>query len=209
VGDVGTDLSEELRTFLLAQPCFFVASAPLGRGGRVNVSPKGLDTLRVLGPRECAYLDLTGSGNETSAHVLENGRLTFMACSFGERPRILRLYGRGAVHLPDSPRWAELRSAFGDAEGVRQIITLAIERVQTSCGYGVPRMEFQGHRPTLTRWAETRGDAGLARYRAEKNAVSIDGLPTHLASPPASGDLGPRRRRRTDPPAAELTPPAD
>jgi hypothetical protein len=209
MGEVGTELSEELRTFLLAQPCFFVASAPVGRGGRVNVSPKGLDTLRVLGPRECAYLDLTGSGNETSAHVLENGRLTIMACSFGERPRILRLYGRGVVHLPTSPRWEELRPAFGNAEGVRQIITLAIERVQTSCGYGVPRMEFQGQRPTLTRWAETKGDAGLARYRAEKNTVSIDGLPTHLARPPPSGDPGPHRRSRLGPSAGGVTPPAD
>jgi hypothetical protein len=182
MGDVRTELDEELRDFLLAQPCFFVASAPTGPTGRVNLSPKGLDTLRVLGPRECAYLDLTGSGNETSAHVLENGRLTLMACSFGERPRILRLYGQGAVHLPGSPRWEKLRSTFEAFDGARQIISLAIDRVQTSCGYGVPRMEFQAHRPTLQRWAATKGETALAEYRAKKNVASIDGLPTHLGS---------------------------
>jgi Pyridoxamine 5'-phosphate oxidase len=182
MGEVFRELTEELGVFLLGQPCFFVATAPEGPTGRVNVSPKGLDTLRVLGSTECAYLDLTGSGNETSAHLLENGRLTLMACSFGERPRILRLYGRGSVHLPGSARWDALRAAFGDLEGVRQIITLKIERVQTSCGYGVPRMEFQGQRPTLSRWAASKGDAGLAAYRAEKNVASIDGLPTHLAA---------------------------
>jgi len=107
--------------------------------------------------------------------------LTLMACSFGERPRILRVYGRGSVHLPDSPRWIELRSTFGPIDGARQIITLEVERVQTSCGYGVPRMEFQAHRPTLARWAATKGEDGLELYRTEKNLASIDGLPTHLA----------------------------
>jgi len=181
MAEIHTELTDELRAFLLAQPCFFVASAPLSGGGHVNVSPKGLDTLRVLGPTECAYLDLTGSGNETSAHVLENGRLTLMVCSFGERPRILRLYGRGHVHLPGSDRWQELRSSFGEFPGARQIITLAIERVQTSCGYGVPRMELVGPRPLLNRWATAKGEPGLEAYRAEKNLVSLDGLETHLA----------------------------
>ncbi len=189
MGVVAAELSDELRTFLLAQPCFFVATAPLGGHGRVNLSPKGLDTLRVLGPRECAYLDLTGSGNETSAHLLENGRMTLMACSFGERPRILRLYGTGSVHLPESARWADLRPLFGPGEGARQIVSLRIERVQTSCGYAVPRMEFQRHRPTLDRWAAAKGSEGLAAYRAEHNTASIDGLETHLA-----------RSRRAEPP---------
>jgi hypothetical protein len=203
MGEVRTDLDDDLRDFLLAQPCFFVASAPTGGTGRVNLSPKGLDTLRVLNPRECAYLDLTGSGNETSAHVLENGRVTLMVCSFGERPRILQLYGHGAVHLPGAARWEELRSAFGSFDGVRQIVTLAIERVQTSCGYGVPRMEFQAHRPTLQRWAATKGDDGLAQYRAEKNVASIDGLPTHLTSHPVPGAAAVARRKGV------LTDPAD
>ncbi|HLM70020.1 MAG TPA: pyridoxamine 5'-phosphate oxidase family protein, partial [Thermoplasmata archaeon] len=153
MGEVLPELTDELREFLLSQPVFFVGTAPLGARGHVNVSPKGLDTLRVLAPSECAYLDLTGSGNETSAHIRENGRMTIMVCSFGERPRILRLYGTGSVHLPGTARWAELRAGFGEFEGSRQIITLRIERVQTSCGYGVPRMRLEGERPLLERWA--------------------------------------------------------
>jgi hypothetical protein len=193
MADVRQELSPELQGFLLRQPCFFIATAPLSGRGRVNLSPKGLDTLRVLGPNEWAYLDLTGSGNETSAHLLENGRMTLMVCSFEERPRILRIYGTGSVHLPGTPRWEELRAQFGEIDGVRQIVTLKVERVQTSCGYGVPRMEFQGHRPTLARWAANQGPDGLAKYRAENNAGSIDGLETHLG-----------QKRRAEPPAPPL-----
>jgi Pyridoxamine 5'-phosphate oxidase len=185
-------LTPELTAFLLDQPCFFVATAPSGPGGRVNLSPKGLDTLRVLGPNECAYLDLTGSGNETSAHLLENGRITLMVCSFGERPRILRVYGRGAVHLPGEPRWDELRRLFGEIEGVRQIVTLAIDRVATSCGYGVPRMAFLEARPTLEQWTRAKGEDGLRAYRAEKNQVSIDGRPTHLGARRRAAESAPR-----------------
>jgi hypothetical protein len=181
MGEVLSALNDDLREFLLGQPCFFVATAPLGARGRVNLSPKGLDTLRVLGPSECAYLDLTGSGNETSAHLRENGRMTIMACSFEERPRILRIYGTGSVHLPGTERWEELRPRFGEFVGSRQIVTLQIERVQTSCGYGVPRMRFESQRPLLERWATAKGADGLASYRAEKNVVSLDGLPTHLS----------------------------
>jgi Pyridoxamine 5'-phosphate oxidase len=187
MGETYKELNEDLRKFLLSQPCFFVATAPITDTGHVNVSPKGLDTLRVLSPNEVAYLDLTGSGNETSAHLLENGRMTLMVCSFEERPRILRLYGRGAVHVPTSNRWRELLPTFGRIEGARQIITLGIERAATSCGYGVPLMEFKSHRPTLARWAANKGTEGLERYREEKNLASIDGLPTHLtpkAKPP-------------------------
>ena len=190
MGEVLGELTDELREFLLSQPVFFVGTAPLGAHGHVNVSPKGLDTLRVLAPAECAYLDLTGSGNETSAHIRENGRFTIMACSFGDRPRILRLYGTGSVHLPGTPRWAELRAAFGEFQGPRQIIALRIERVQTSCGYGVPRMRLEGERPLLERWAAAKGADGLAKYRTEKNRVSIDGLPTHLAHSASAGSSG-------------------
>jgi len=181
MGEPFRTLPDDLRDFLLAQPVFFVATAPLSERGHVNLSPKGLDTLRVLSPRECAYLDLTGSGNETSAHLLENGRMTLMACSFGERPRVLRIYGKGSVHLPGSSRWPELRACFGEMVGTRQIITLEIERVQTSCGYGVPKMRIVGPREALAKWAATKGPDGLDRYRSEKNLASIDGLPTHLA----------------------------
>jgi hypothetical protein len=200
MGEAFPSLSDELRDFLLAQPMFFVATAPLAEGGHVNLSPKGQDTLRVLSPQECAYLDLTGSGNETSAHLLENGRITIMACSFGERPRILRIYGTGTVHLPGSLRWAEISGNFSAMHGTRQIITLNIERVQTSCGYGVPRMELIAPRETLEKWAAAKGPDGLGRYRSEKNLESIDGLPTHLTTTEAAR----RNEERRRPPIEEL-----
>ena len=173
-------LTPELERFLAAQHVFFVATAPLGSAGRVNLSPKGLDTLCVLSPGEIAYLDLTGSGNETSAHLLENGRITLMACAFEGAPRILRIYGRGAVHLPGTARWEELRSHFPPHEGARQIVTVAIERAKTSCGYGVPHLEFVQEREALDRWTRSKGTDGLSDYRAKHNAESLDGLPTHL-----------------------------
>jgi hypothetical protein len=127
-----------------------------------------------------AYLDLTGSGNETSAHLRENGRLTLMFCAFRGPPRILRLYGTGAAALPGSPTWAELRPRFPDYPGARQLIVADIARVQTSCGFAVPRYDYAGQRDTLLRWAETKGEPGLEDYRQEQNARSIDGLPTPL-----------------------------
>ena len=175
-------LTDELREFLTAQHVYFVATAPLAAPGHVNLSPKGLDTLRVLSANEIAYLDLTGSGNETSAHLLENGRITVMACAFEGRPQIVRVYGKGKVHLPGSPRWDELRSRFPEIPGIRQVISIAIEEVRTSCGYGVPTLTFDGDRPTLERWARAKGPEGLVRYRREHNAKSLDGLPTPLDS---------------------------
>ena len=173
-------VGDDLRRFIEAQRMFFVAMAPIGADGHVNLSPKGLDGFRVLGPNRVAYVDLTGSGNETSAHLRENGRITFMFCAFAGPPKILRLYGRGAVVLPDDPAWAELRPCFGDEPGARQIVVAEIERVQTSCGFGVPCYDYAGQRETLTRWADAKGDQGLAAYRAEKNVRSIDGLVTPL-----------------------------
>jgi hypothetical protein len=172
-------ITSELREFIEAQPVFFTATAPLTRDGHVNLSPKGLDCLRILSPTEIAYLDLTGSGNETAAHVTENERITFMFCAFSGAPRILRLYGRGVVVLPGAQRWADLADRFPAHPGARQIIVAEISRVQTSCGFGVPLMEFAGQRDTLRRWAEAKGDA-LPLYRQEKNAKSIDGLPAPL-----------------------------
>jgi hypothetical protein len=177
-------ITPELRGFIEEQPLFFVASAPLADDGHVNLSPKGLDCLRVLGPHEVAYLDLTGSGNETAAHLAENGRITLMFCAFTGAPRILRLYGRGRVVLPGADGWDALRGLFPEYPGVRQVITARVTRVQTSCGFAVPRMEPAGQRDTLLRWAEAKGDA-LPAYRAEKNARSIDGLPAPLAGPAA------------------------
>lgn len=164
------------RAFIAAQQMFFVASAPLDPEGHVNLSPKGLDCFRVLTPNRVAYLDLTGSGNETSAHLRENGRITLMFCAFAGAPMILRLFGRGETVLPGGGRWAELRSLFGDYPGARQIIVAEISRVQTSCGFGVPLYDYAGQRDTVIRWAKAKGEDGLEAYRRERNARSIDGL---------------------------------
>jgi hypothetical protein len=182
---VHDEITPELRAFIARQPLFFVATAPLAETGHVNLSPKGLDTLRVLDGHTVAYLDLTGSGNETAAHLLENGRITFMFCAFTGAPKILRLYGRGRAVLPDAPEWEELRARFPDLPGVRQIVVAAVTRVQTSCGYAVPRMETVEQRDTLVRWAEAKGEDRLSGYRQEKNTVSIDGLPAPLLGAPA------------------------
>ncbi|HET7233859.1 MAG TPA: pyridoxamine 5'-phosphate oxidase family protein [Longimicrobium sp.] len=184
MGKVVECITEELRAFIEAQPLFFVATAPLSPAGHVNLSPKGLDCFRVLSPTRVAYLDLTGSGNETAAHLQENARITFMFCAFGGPPRILRLYGTGGVVLPGHTQWAELAPLFPEYPGVRQIVVADVERVQTSCGFAVPLMEYVGQRDTLLRWAEAKGD-DLGRYRQEKNSRSIDGLPTPYAGAPA------------------------
>jgi len=176
------ELTPELQAFIAQQPLFFVASAPLAADGHVNLLPKGLDCLRIHSPQQVAYLDLTGSGNETSAHMLENGRITLMFCAFVGAPRILRLYGRGRVILPTMAEWEPELAQFPHYPCIRQIVLVAVERVQTSCGFGVPLMELVGQRDTALRWAEAKGEQGLATYRSEKNLASIDGLPTHLAS---------------------------
>jgi len=173
-------ISDELKSFIQAQSVFFVATAPLAASTHVNLSPKGLDTFRVLSPTCVAYLDLTGSGNETSAHVTENSRITFMFCSFDKQPLILRLYGRGQVVLPTSELWPEMIAHFPDYVGVRQVVVAEIEFLQTSCGFGVPLMEYDGERGRLTRWAESKGDQGLREYRRVKNSKSIDGLPAPI-----------------------------
>jgi hypothetical protein len=172
-------LSDALIDFIRQQPVFFVATAP--KEGRISCSPKGLDTLRVLNDHTVAYLDLTGSGAETAAHVLNDGRLTIMFCSFGERPLILRLYGRGEIVRPGDPAWADLIPHFEQFLSQRQIIVLHVESLQTSCGFGVPRMGTLEERPDLNDWARKKGPDGLSEYRAKKNAVSIDGLPTGLS----------------------------
>ncbi|MFZ4813808.1 MAG: pyridoxamine 5'-phosphate oxidase family protein [Phototrophicaceae bacterium] len=171
-------ITPELREWIEAQHLFFVASAPLTADGHVNLSPKGNDCLRVLDDARVAYLDMTGSGNETSAHLIENGRLTLMWCAFEGSPRILRLYGHGQVILPDTPAWNELYPLFLPLAGARQIILNTVMRVQTSCGFAVPFYDYVGDRDALTRFAETKSEDGLMAYRAEKNMQSIDGLPT-------------------------------
>ncbi len=179
MGSVTNELSPQLHAFIARQHVFFMATAPL-HGGHVNLSPKGRDAFRVLDPKRVAYLDLTGSGNETSAHLLENGRITIMFCAFEGPPLILRLYGAGRAVLKGTAAWEELAPRFPDLPGARQIIVVDLTRVQTSCGYGVPTMEFRAERDKIIRWAEAKGDVGLEAYRQEKNLRSIDGLPTAL-----------------------------
>ena len=178
MGRVHEAFDDDLRAFVAAQAVFFVATAPLAADGLVNVSPKGqADTLRLLGDRTVAYLDLTGSGVETVAHVRENGRLTLMWCSFDARPRILRASGRGEVVVPGDTRWEELLGRFGPHVGARAVVVLHVERLADSCGYAVPRYELVGERDVLDLRAAKKGPEALAAYRAERNAESLDGLP--------------------------------
>jgi hypothetical protein len=182
-------ISPDLARWLDRQHVFFVATAPLAAGGHVNCSPKGGGGFRVLGPSEVAYLDLTGSGAETIAHLKENGRIVFMFCAFEGPPKIVRLHGIGSVAEPGSPRYEELREQFeGRPEGrplpigalpngARAIVTATITRVSDSCGYAVPRLDFVADRDALEKWSEKKGVDGLRQYREEKNASSIDGLP--------------------------------
>jgi hypothetical protein len=171
-------IDDQFRDFIDEQKMFFTASAPMN--GRVNVSPKGMDTFRVLGTNEVAYLDLTGSGNETAAHVKENGRITFMFCSFGRQPVIMRLYTTARVVQKDDDGWDELVSLFPELPGTRQIFVAHVDALQTSCGYGVPEYDIKRERPTLQQWSVMQGDEGMAEYWETYNTKSIDGLATGL-----------------------------
>jgi hypothetical protein len=177
MADRFSSLSPELAKWWCEQPLFFVATAPRADDGHVNLSPKGLDTFRVLSPNRVAYLDLTGSGVETIAHLRENGRVTLMACAFGGIPRISRIYGRGSVHVAGTPAFDALAHEFPELPGRRAVVDVAVERVTTSCGYAVPLMDLVDDRDRLVEWAQHKGDDGIARYWATKNARSIDGLP--------------------------------
>jgi len=195
MGKLYPELDERLTEFIARQSVFFVATAPCltsdGDGGHVNVSPKGYrDTFAILGPRSVAYLDLTGSGAETIAHLRQNGRITIMFCSFDHTTKILRLYGTGEVVLPGDARWVELaehfprtsrRTAATGATAAtgseRAIIVVDLDRIADSCGYAVPEMELKQERDVLDRWWDKKSPADLAAYRAERNGVSIDGLP--------------------------------
>jgi hypothetical protein len=179
-------ISDELRTWIEQQHLFFVATAPLAASGHVNCSPKGLDSLRVLGPLEVAYADLTGSGAETAAHVRENGRIVLMFCAFAGPPKIVRLHGRGTILEMGSPEFDLMRAAFPEHLGTRAIVHVAVTRVSDSCGYAVPLLDFRSDREGLTRWAAAKGTDGLQTYREQKNASSIDGLPALQGSPAAA-----------------------
>jgi Pyridoxamine 5'-phosphate oxidase len=177
VGRVLDRITPELTDFLEAQPVFFVATAPRADDGHVNLSPKGLDSFRVLDESTVAYLDLTGSGIETVAHLRENGRITLMFCAFSGRPNIVRLSGTGEVIPADDPRAEPYLARFPVLPGRRSVIRVDVQRVSTSCGYGVPLMDLVGPRDTLLDWAAKKGEDELEIYRKDKNAASIDGLP--------------------------------
>jgi hypothetical protein len=177
MGKVYDGIDDRLRSFLEAQHVFFVATAPLAGEGHVNVSPKGLASFRILGPREVAYLDLVGSGIETVSHLRENGRIVLMFCAFEGPPKIVRLHGRARAVEPGDADWAKLASGFPSYPSVRAIVVAELDRISDSCGYGVPLMRYEGERPQLHAWAEKRGADGLRSYQLENNLASIDGLP--------------------------------
>ena len=169
-------ITPELSAWIAQQHMFFVATAPLAANGHVNCSPKGLDTLRILGPTQVAYLDLTGSGSETIAHVRENGRIVFMFCAFSGPPNIVRLHGRAKIVTPASGEWPSLCALFPPQRGVRTIVLADIARVSDSCGYAVPKFDYVEERQALVRWAENKGNEGLREYREQNNTQSIDGI---------------------------------
>jgi len=171
------EIDASLREFVAAQHMFFVASAPSGESGHVNLSPKGLDTLRVLGPREVAYLDYVGSGAETLAHLRENGRIVLMWCAFEGPPRILRMHGRGHALEPGHADFARLRALYPASPRARSIIRVDVLRIADSCGYGVPLLRYEGERTQLPDWCARKGDDGLTQYQRDNNARSLDGLP--------------------------------
>jgi hypothetical protein len=177
MGKLFDGIDQRLEEFIRAQQMFFVATAPLQATGHVNLSPKGLDTLRVLDPRTIAYLDHVGSGAETIAHLRENGRIVVMLCAFHGRPRIVRFHGRGTVLEPQDPEFGPLRALFPADPAGRAIIQIAIDRIADSCGFGVPLYEFEGHRSQIPDWADRKGPQGVHDYQLQKNRVSIDGLP--------------------------------
>jgi predicted pyridoxine 5'-phosphate oxidase superfamily flavin-nucleotide-binding protein len=187
VGKVFDRIDDHLREWIAGQSLFFVGTAPLAEDGRVNVSPKGpIGALRVLGDHTLAYLDVVGSGAETIAHLRENGRIVVMLCAFDGPPRILRLHGRGRIVTPEEAEFDELLEQaqfdeFTADEARRAVIVVEVERIADSCGYGVPLMSYEGTRPHMPAWAEKKlrvgGTAAIDAYKAEKNSVSIDGLP--------------------------------
>lgn len=178
MGTVFAEIDEKLRTWLISAPVFFVATAPLSGEGLLNCSPKGMaGSFVVLDGTTVAYLDLTGSGIETVAHLRENGRIVLMFCAFERRPRIVRLHGRGHVVTQRDPRFADLVQRFGPHPGIRSVVVIEVARISESCGYGVPQLDYVADRPVLDQWALKKGEAALVDYRLANNAASIDGLP--------------------------------
>jgi hypothetical protein len=170
------EIDQTIRDWIEKQKLFFVSTAPLSASGLVNCSPKGMDTFRVLGSRSIGYLDLTGSGVETIAHLKENRRITIMMCAFEGPPKIFRFYGRGEAFEKGSARYAELVPQFEEFSGARSIIHIEIDHIIDSCGYSIPLYDYAGERDVLIKWADTKGDEGVANYQQENNRESLDGL---------------------------------
>lgn len=172
------ELNPKLQEFIEKQKVFFVGTA--APEGAINVSPKGMDSLRISHSKQLAWLNLTGSGNETAAHLNETPRMTLMFCAFEGNPMILRVYGKArAIHSQDE-EWSKWNSKFPTMPGARQIFILNIDQVQTSCGFGVPLLQYTGDRDQLINWAERKGEAGVKEYWKENNQTSIDGKPTKI-----------------------------
>jgi hypothetical protein len=183
VGKLFDGIDEALAAWIRNQPMWFVATAPLAADGRVNVSPRGHDSLSILGPHRIAWVDYTGSGVETIAHLRENGRICVMFCSFDRRPRVVRLHGAGRVALPGTADYDDVVARHPAHPSTRAVVVVDVTRVSDSCGYGVPVMQVVGERDLLRLGAEKRGPDGMAAYRAERNATSIEGLPGLPSSP--------------------------
>lgn len=179
MGKVYEAIDDRLRDFILAQPVFFIATAPSGGTGHVNVSPKGLrGSLAILSPHRVAYVDYGGSGAETAAHLRDNGRITVMFCAFDGPPKVVRLHGRGRAVYRADPECDRLLEFFPEpAPGLRSIVDVEVTRVSDSCGYAVPLMSYVGDRDLLPRYWERRSEAEIAEYHARRNAASVDGLP--------------------------------
>lgn len=178
MGKVYDGIDDKLADWLTEQPMFMVGTAPLAGDGLINLSPKGMrGTFAVLAPRQVAYLDVTGSGIETIAHLRENGRIVLMFCAFQGRPNIVRLHGTGSVVLPGDPGFDDLLPRFSAHPGVRSIIVIDLQRVSDSCGYSVPTMDYRDDRDVLDLYNAKKGEEGLVAYREQKNRVSLDGLP--------------------------------
>ena len=171
-------LTKRIQKFIETQKMFFVATAP--EDGRINLSPKGMDTFRILNENRIAWLSVTGSGNETAAHILENDRITIMFCAFEGAPNIVRLYGSAREIRFNNKEWSDLIILFPELPGARQIFVVEIESAQTSCGMSIPYYDYKGERDQLIDWAKNKGDDGIEKYWEERNQTSIDGLPTGI-----------------------------
>lgn len=178
MGKVYDKIDDKMSSWIAQQQMFFVATAPLSGDGLVNLSPKGLDgTFKILDEATVAYLDTTGSGIETIAHLKENGRITILFCAFDGAPNLIRFYGQGEPIEPHHPDFNQLLELFPSYSDVRSIIRVKVERIADSCGFGVPLYEYQGQRDTLIKYVENKGPEGMAQYRLENNSTSLDGLP--------------------------------